>query len=435
MDSQIQCSICLEIFHAICSITKCDSDLWSSWFCEACASVFPFNMIDNDEMLSIYNCNTKDDLDDNNSLLFNPFDLDKGANVDDCHNIDIDPDLNLFSDLKNSLSCKYFTEGQANDLFESLSNRGNIFSVLHFNIRSLVKNMDHLVTFMSTLKLTFSIIGLSETWLTDNLKESGIYELPGYKSVHAIRPHRTGGGVSIFVQQHFQFSRRDDLVLSYDECNVESVLIEIVTAKNKNIIIGNIYKPPDTDTVKFNNSINNVLTRINKEDKICYILGDFNINLLKYETHSFTKEFLNILQANYFFPAIVKPTRITAKSATLIDNILFNSLKFERNSGLIFTDITDHLPIFQIVTLDNGLNRTNVAPQTVRKFSESNKLQFKNMLQEVSFDEVFREKDPNLAYSIFMKLFNRCFIKCFPLTYCRNNRKENNQPWFTRGLK
>ena len=47
-----------------------------------------------------------------------------------------------------------------------------------------------------------------------------------------------------------------------------------------------------------------------------------------------------------FFPLITRPTRITSNTATLIDNIFTNHLNNYSFSGLLFTDISDHLPIF-----------------------------------------------------------------------------------------
>ena len=46
------------------------------------------------------------------------------------------------------------------------------------------------------------------------------------------------------------------------------------------------------------------------------------------------------------YPLIVRPTRITFHSATLIDNIYTSQINNILNSGLTIDDITDHLPIF-----------------------------------------------------------------------------------------
>lgn len=70
MDLQIHCSICRKSFHLSCfPISNYDSELWSSWFCETCASEFPFNMLDDEQVLSIKNYNTKDEIVNNNTLL------------------------------------------------------------------------------------------------------------------------------------------------------------------------------------------------------------------------------------------------------------------------------------------------------------------------------------------------------------------------------
>ena len=51
--------------------------------------------------------------------------------------------------------------------------------------------------------------------------------------------------------------------------------------------------------------------------------GDFNLDLLKHESHSITAHFNESLFAFGFLPMITKPTRITAHSMTLIDNTTF----------------------------------------------------------------------------------------------------------------
>ena len=50
-------------------------------------------------------------------------------------------------------------------------------------------------------------------------------------------------------------------------------------------------------------------------------MGDFNIDLLKSESCNYTNRFIDQLFTSSFFPLIIKPTRVTAHTATLIDNI------------------------------------------------------------------------------------------------------------------
>ena len=86
----------------------------------------------------------------------------------------------------------------------------------------------------------------------------------------------------------------------------------------------------------------------NFKNKILYVCGDFNINLLKEDMHVQTRQFLDTMFSMGLFPLITKPSRIMSHSATLIDNIFTNELKHESTSGLILNDISDHLPVFTL---------------------------------------------------------------------------------------
>ena len=54
-------------------------------------------------------------------------------------------------------------------------------------------------------------------------------------------------------------------------------------------------------------------------------MGDFNINLLNCESHPESNDFLLMLNSFFLPPCILQPTRITERSATLIDNIFANT--------------------------------------------------------------------------------------------------------------
>ena len=60
---------------------------------------------------------------------------------------------------------------------------------------------------------------------------------------------------------------------------------------------------------------------IQHENKHCLIMGDMNIDLLKFETHTKTDDYLDNLFTHGFIPLITKPTRVTTHSATLIDHM------------------------------------------------------------------------------------------------------------------
>ena len=88
---------------------------------------------------------------------------------------------------------------------------------------------------------------------------------------------------------------------------------------------------------------------LSKEQKQVFLLGDFNINLLNYNDHQPTNDFLDSLASNSFIPHILHPTRITSHSKTLINKIFSNYITHEIISGNITANISDHLPPFSFV--------------------------------------------------------------------------------------
>ncbi len=80
--------------------------------------------------------------------------------------------------------------------------------------------------------------------------------------------------------------------------------------------------------------------------KPTYVCGDFNINLVKYNDHQDTQDFINqFLYAYGFYSLINLPTQITCNSSTLIDKIFTNVIDTDMKNGLLISDISDHLPI------------------------------------------------------------------------------------------
>ena len=47
--------------------------------------------------------------------------------------------------------------------------------------------------------------------------------------------------------------------------------------------------------------------KISRENKICYVMGDFNLNLMNCDCHSLTGEFLDGIYSNMFVPLITRP--------------------------------------------------------------------------------------------------------------------------------
>ena len=76
------------------------------------------------------------------------------------------------------------------------------------------------------------------------------------------------------------------------------------------------------------NYLNILLQKISKEKKNLFLLGNFNVDLSKYDKHGETNGFLDSISSYMFLPyisfAILHPTRVTDHSQTINDNIFTN---------------------------------------------------------------------------------------------------------------
>jgi hypothetical protein len=132
-----------------------------------------------------------------------------------------------------------------------------------------------------------------------------------------------------------------------NEC-FESIFIELDDTLIGKRIVGAVYRPPGhkLPVDVFLSSFDSVLAIISQCKPNCLIAGDYNIDLLKAETHFDTESFINNLYAHLFKPVITRPTHFTTSSSTPIDNILTNKPHDSLLSGILISDVSDNLPIF-----------------------------------------------------------------------------------------
>ena len=78
-------------------------------------------------------------------------------------------------------------------------------------------------------------------------------------------------------------------------------------------------------------------------------MGDFIIDLLQYDSHSYTNALVNSMISHSFLPYILQPSRVTDNSVTIINNIFSNITDFETLSGNITVLVADHFAQFLLI--------------------------------------------------------------------------------------
>ena len=175
-------------------------------------------------------------------------------------------------------------------------NKGNKnLSILQLNIRSILGKQNDLNRLLSRLNNQNSLpklLIISETHLnTSKLRHLNI---PNYKILSRNRMNKPGGGVAILCHNTQPIKHRPDLD-KFNSNTLECIFAEISNCHNKPIIIGSIYRPPNTNAKEFNTQYNDILTTLSKEKSKEIIIGmDHNLDLLKSNNHTETQRFMDI---------------------------------------------------------------------------------------------------------------------------------------------
>jgi len=315
-----------------------------------------------------------------------------------------------------------------------MSTEDSDFNVIHLNSRSLQKNYNKVVSNLLATSTNFSIIGVSETWTDPKDDNDILYKINGYNSIFQSRifaPGHEGGGVALYIKSDLQFKIRHDL-MSMNPSVYESLFCEIFN-KSKNVIVGVIYRPPGTDIDTFINEFNIPLNKISKSKSPCYIMGDFNINLINADTDRRTNAFLSMMLSMSLTPLIDKPTRITATSATCIDNIFIDISSLRNtNGGIYTTDISDHLPVFCVSRTLKKKDKHKIIE--TRIINDTNINSFKLALENQNWDFVYYEPDPDRAYQLFQNTYCSLYDAFFPIIRKKINTKTASKPWLTPAI-
>ena len=88
--------------------------------------------------------------------------------------------------------------------------------------------------------------------------------------------------------------------------------------KNKNYIVGVLYRHPKQNLIQFLHTFETVMEKLNSSKETYYISGDFNIDLIQNEKNNSIKNYTDMIYSLGCIPLIHYPTRITSTSSTLL---------------------------------------------------------------------------------------------------------------------
>lgn len=237
-------------------------------------------------------------------------------------------------DQRNLDACNFLPLNQTANL--ALNNH---LSLVHLNVRSLVAHLDEMEITIADLGAP-TIVGLSEIWLKHENETQ--YGIPGYSMVTNSHIERTGGGIALLISDTIPYKLVRELQLSQLEV-AESIFVETEINHTRNII-GEIYHPLTSLWPEFIQYLKRVVENLSESGCKAYLMGDFNVNSLKYPSNPHSLDLVCECAPYAFLPMVSKPARVTSNMISCIDNIFTNDLAnlTRSHTFIIDSSILDH---------------------------------------------------------------------------------------------
>ena len=344
-------------------------------------------------------------------------------------------DLNDIYDDENNISpgleCNYY---DIDSLLSSVNTHEYKFHAIHINIRSLPSKFDKLKFIIDEFqekKCELDFVLICETFL--NSTNHKLFEIDGYKMVDKHRTNSTRGGVALYVKNKYDFKIREDLSV-FEENVFESVFVEINTG-GKNYVIGEVYRIPNTNEQSFLQHYESIVKQVNMENKELLVGSDQNLNLLQAASNKNIQNFLDINYSNGLLPVILKPTRITYDTATLIDNF-YTSNRDSHKSAILTIDISDHLPIFICFDkLHKGRFSKQALQFSMRDLSDRNIVKVAEDLSQIDWRNNMNDLNTEQSFEYLNDHINNALNKSCPVKVVKISQKNViREPWMTSGL-
>ena len=163
---------------------------------------------------------------------------------------------------------------------------------------------------------------------------------------------------------------------------------------------------------------------------------DHNLDLLKCNVHEPTKIFLDSLIDKGILPTIICPTRITQTSAILIDNVFVSSrLHCSFDSGIIISDISDHLPSLVLLKQTKILNRDPLE-FTSRNISTKKLDLINDRIQSTDWNGLLTSESMNTNFDVLSDAISRAMDDVVPMHMVRiSGKRRFIEPWMTVALE
>lgn len=260
-------------------------------------------------------------------------------------------------------------------------------SVVHNNVCSLPNKVDVIYNELSE----YDIIGITETHLDSSVSSDDILFHGFHPPIRKDR-NRFGGGILFYISLDLHFVLRDDLI----DSNIELIWCEIHMQDNKKILLGLIYRPPNSN-VSYFDCLSYSLDKAINEPMPVFLIGDFNIDMLSGGNNNFKQ----LMVQKNLLNMVNEPTNFTTFPGTCIDLVFINNPSIVDKVYVASPFCSTHSPVSFDVKYKTF--KQYAYKRTVRNYNCTNFKDVECDLNTIDWDtEVFNTENINEIYDNFL---------------------------------
>jgi hypothetical protein len=317
--------------------------------------------------------------------------------------------LELQDELDNDLAIECHALDVLENCQQYLTPNHNL-KVATLNIRSIQRNFDSFYVSFKRLNFEIDVIILTECWLTDS---SIIDQLPGYQTFHSTNSFNKSSGVVAYVKETLSATCTEP---PFDDANCLAINIQDHT-----VVLG-IYRSPSFSNIsRFLYSLDTILSETRTERVI--VAGDINIDIGNNCNANSNSDYIHLMSAHGFLPAITKSTR---KDACL-DHIFIKANVV--SVGIVCKcSVSDHDIVMAglLCPIPNAHKRNRWVLKTDYK-------EVARELRMVDWSIVTNSTDINTATNHFDTILNS-IVQKYTKKVKISRTKFNIKPWVTPGV-
>ena len=173
----------------------------------------------------------------------------------------------------------------------------------------------------------YDIVVVSESWLDPSTTNNDI-QIPGHIIFRQDRdPHKSGGGIVVYIRNSFKASIIDNLPATTD-ANSQQLWLKVQCRKSKSFLLCAAYRP---DLVSMSRFLDDFITSF--MDSLLLgmegmVTGDLNADILPGSSCPEGRALMDLCNSLNLSQLVTQPTRTSDTSVTLIDVALTTNKSF-----------------------------------------------------------------------------------------------------------